>query len=141
MDKELFQIGQLSELAGISNRTIRYYQEVGLIEPSKVSDGGFRLFDRKDLHRLQIIEVYKNLGFELKEIQDLLPKEDVKSKSEMINYSRNVIKNQIKIVDNKIEELEKIKAKRINDLSLLSVCEKCQKKKCPPECESKAAYI
>lgn len=141
MENELYQIGQLGELAGLSNRTIRYYQEIGLIEPSQISEGGFRLFNKKDLHRLQVIEVYKKLGFELKEIQKLLPKKNLNNKSDMIDYSRKVLLEQIDSIEKKINELREIKSERINDLSLLTTCEKCKKKECPPECKSKAAYV
>ena len=141
MSEEFYQIGQISELADISKRTVRYYQEVGLIEPSKLTEGGFRLFNKKDLHRLKIIKVFKDLGFELKEIQDMLPNKTLNTKKEMIDYSKNVIKKQIEVINQQIDNLEKTKEKRLVDLILLNTCEKCTKEVCPPECKSKEAYI
>src|SRR6056297_1843205 len=130
MSEEFYQIGQISELADISKRTVRYYQEVGLIEPSKLTEGGFRLFNKKDLHRLKIIKVFKDLGFELKEIQDMLPNKTLNTKKEMIDYSKNVIKKQIEVINQQIDNLEKTKEKRLVDLILLNTCEKCTKEVC-----------
>lgn len=49
---DLFQIGELSEKAGVSKRTIRYYEELGLIKPSRITSGGFRLYSINDMLQL-----------------------------------------------------------------------------------------
>jgi MerR family transcriptional regulator, copper efflux regulator len=66
------QIGEAAERAGLSIRTIRHYDEAGLVVPSARSDGGFRLYTQADLDRLAVIKRMKPLGFALEEMRDLL---------------------------------------------------------------------
>lgn len=66
------QIGEVAERIGLSLRTIRYYEEVGLIRPSARSQGGFRLYTEYDVSRLQLVKDMKPLGFSLDEMRDLL---------------------------------------------------------------------
>ncbi len=66
------QIGEVAERTGLSLRTIRYYEEVGLITPSTRSPGGFRLYSELDIARLELIKRMKPLDFSLEEIRELL---------------------------------------------------------------------
>ena len=66
------RIGEAAERAGLSIRTIRHYEEAGLIVPSARSDGGFRLYTEPDLDRLRVVKRMKPLGFTLDEMRDLL---------------------------------------------------------------------
>ena len=66
------QIGEVAERTGLSLRTIRYYEEVGLAVPSARSQGGFRLYTEPDVERLELIKRMKPLGFQLEEMRDLL---------------------------------------------------------------------
>jgi len=68
----MMQIGELAERAELSLRTIRHYDEVGLLVPSGRSDGGFRLYTEGDLERLLLIRRMKPLGFTLEEMGELL---------------------------------------------------------------------
>ncbi|HST82147.1 MAG TPA: MerR family transcriptional regulator [Kineosporiaceae bacterium] len=65
-------IGEVAERVGLSLRTIRYYEEVGLIAPSARTQGGFRLYIEADVNRLQLVKDMKPLGFSLDEMRDLL---------------------------------------------------------------------
>ncbi|SFS31462.1 MerR family transcriptional regulator [Saccharopolyspora flava] len=69
---ERMQIGEVAERTGLSLRTIRYYEEVGLVVPSARSQGGFRLYTDPDVDRLELIKGMKPLGFQLDEMRDLL---------------------------------------------------------------------
>ncbi|WP_189056132.1 MerR family transcriptional regulator [Longimycelium tulufanense] len=66
------QIGEVAERTGLSLRTIRYYEEVGLVTPSARSQGGFRLYTEPDVARLNLIKRMKPLGFQLEEMRELL---------------------------------------------------------------------
>jgi len=65
-------IGELAERAGMSLRTIRHYDEVGLLVPSGRTTGGFRVYTEQDLERLLVIRRMKPLGFTLEEMAELL---------------------------------------------------------------------
>lgn len=66
------QIGEVAERTGLSLRTIRYYEEVGLIAPSTRTHGGFRLYSESDIARLLLVRRMKPLDFSLDEMRDLL---------------------------------------------------------------------
>lgn len=66
------QIGEVAERTSLSLRTIRHYEEVGLVRPSARSKGGFRLYTESDVQRLLLIRRMKPLDFSLEEMADLL---------------------------------------------------------------------
>ncbi len=66
------QIGEVAERTGLSLRTIRYYEEVGLVAPTTRSHGGFRLYGEADVARLELIKQMKPLDFSLEEMRELL---------------------------------------------------------------------
>ena len=72
----MHQIGEVVEAVGLSLRTIRHYDEVGLVPPSGRSRGGFRLYTDDDIERLRLIKHMKPLGFTLEEMRDLLQVRD-----------------------------------------------------------------
>ena len=69
-------ISQVAELTGISIRTLQYYDEIALLKPSKLTESGYRLYDDEALQKLQQILFFKELGFKLKEIKEILLKPD-----------------------------------------------------------------
>lgn len=69
---EHVQIGQVAERTELSVRTVRHYDEVGLIVPSARSVGGFRLYTEADIDRLLLVRRMKPLGFTLEEMRELL---------------------------------------------------------------------
>jgi MerR family copper efflux transcriptional regulator len=70
--RNLFQIGEVADRVGLSVRTIRYYEEVGLVAPASRTAGGFRLYSEENLGRLAILKGMKPLGFSLSEIRELM---------------------------------------------------------------------
>lgn len=66
------QIGEVADRTGLSLRTIRHYEEVGLALPTARSQGGFRLYTDDDVARLLVIKRMKPLDFTLEEMRDLL---------------------------------------------------------------------
>jgi MerR family copper efflux transcriptional regulator len=71
-EPRLLQIGQVAEATGLSLKTIRHYDEMGLVAPSERSPGGFRLYTAADVDRLLVIRRMKPLGFTLEQMRDLL---------------------------------------------------------------------
>lgn len=72
MTDQHHQIGQVADAVGLSLRTIRHYEEVGLAPPSARSTGGFRLYTDDDIERLRLVKHMKPLDFSLEEMRDLL---------------------------------------------------------------------
>lgn len=72
MREDLMQIGVVADRAGLSLRTIRYYEEVGLVVPAERSPGGFRLYSEDNIAQLRLIKRMKPLDFTLEQMRDLL---------------------------------------------------------------------
>ncbi|ROO60747.1 DNA-binding transcriptional MerR regulator [Micromonospora sp. Llam0] len=70
--RELMQIGEVAERTGLSLRTIRYYEEVGIVVPSARSQGGFRLYTQADVNRLLVVKRMKPVELTLDQIRELL---------------------------------------------------------------------
>ena len=71
-----FQIGEAAERAELSLRSVRYYEEMGLVAPESRTPGGFRLYTDEHVLRLQLIRRMKPLGFTLQEMRALLDARD-----------------------------------------------------------------
>jgi MerR family transcriptional regulator, copper efflux regulator len=69
---DLHQIGDAAERVGLSLRTVRYYEEVGLVVPEKRSAGGFRLYGEEQIERLRLITQMKPLKFSIEQMGDVL---------------------------------------------------------------------
>ena len=72
------QIGEVAERTGLTQRTLRYYEAIGLLAPASRMEGGFRLYSEDDLRRLQqIMELKQLLGFSLAEIRQIVEAEEL----------------------------------------------------------------
>ncbi|MFF5566943.1 MerR family transcriptional regulator [Streptomyces sp. NPDC012623] len=76
MSSEHMQIGEVAARTELSLRTIRHYEDAGLVIPSARSQGGFRLYTEADVGRLMVIRRMKPLGFSLEEMRELLAATD-----------------------------------------------------------------
>lgn len=72
MPDDTMHIGELAERTGLSLRTLRHYDEIGLLTPSARTEGGFRLYTADDESRLLLIRRMKPLGYSLEQMRDLL---------------------------------------------------------------------
>jgi DNA-binding transcriptional MerR regulator len=76
VNSEHMQIGEVATRTELSLRTIRHYEETGLVVPSARSQGGFRLYTEADVRRLMVVRRMKPLGFTLDEMRELLEATD-----------------------------------------------------------------
>lgn len=72
----MMTVHEVSKLAGVSVRTLQYYDKIGLLHPSAYSDAGYRLYAEPDLERLQQILLFRELEFPLKDIQGIMESPD-----------------------------------------------------------------
>ena len=75
-EKMAYTIKEIADIAGVSTRTIRYYDEIGLLPPEKVGRNGYRYYSRNNLLRLQQILFYRELDVPLEEIQLIMSRPD-----------------------------------------------------------------
>jgi len=71
-----YTVNKLAKLAGVSPRTLRYYDELGLLSPARISPNGYRIYGQKEIDRLQQILFYRELGVPLEEIRNILASKD-----------------------------------------------------------------
>ncbi len=96
----MLTVKEVSKLAGISIRTLHWYDEIGLLKPTEVTEAGYRLYDEESLEKLQQILFYRELEFSLKDIREMLNSE---------NFDRNkALERQIELLKMKKEHLENL---------------------------------
>lgn len=115
-------ISQVAELTGASTRTLQYYDEIGLLKPSELTQSGYRLYNDEALQKLQQILFFKELGFKLKEINEILQKPDFdkiatfKKQKELLLLKRNRTDRLIQLLD-RLEKGEQCMSFKEFDLS------------------------
>lgn len=83
----LLQIGEVGERTGLSLRTLRYYDEMGLAEPSARSEAGYRLYSEADVARLELLKRMKSFGLSLEEMRELVGQLDDTEHPELLSRS------------------------------------------------------
>ena len=91
-------ITEVSKLTGASVRALRYYDRIGLLKPGRVTEAGYRLYDDAEIERLYLILLYREIGFSLKDIREILDAPD---------FDRNrVLDQQVALLQKKTEHLK-----------------------------------
>ncbi|MFD2329176.1 MerR family transcriptional regulator [Cohnella sp. GCM10020058] len=104
-----WKVGDIAALTGLTIRTLRYYDQIGLYSPSGQTDSGHRLYDEADLSRLHQILALKELGLPLTEIQSVLER-DVPDLSEIIAAQIARLREKIRVQQKLLSELEQASA-------------------------------
>lgn len=104
---ETIKIGDLAKQLGISTRTIRYYEEVGLMENGRKLANNVRHYSSEDVIRLKFILKLKELGISLKEMQEIAVYYELNEKStgKILPQLIDILDNHINNVNDKIEKL------------------------------------
>ena len=95
----MMTVNEVSKLAGVSIRTLQYYDKIGLLHPTGHTDAGYRLYDDTDLERLQHILLFRELEFSLKDIASIINSPDfdrskaLEQQIEMLKLKRDHIEN------------------------------------------------
>ncbi len=110
-----YKIGEIAKIVNMTTRTIRYYEEIGLLNSVKKVESGRRIYTNEDVTRLKFIKRLKLLGLSLKEMQEL---ENIylinKSNREALQRLLQLLKTQIINIDKRISSLNKLKNEIIN---------------------------
>lgn len=86
-----YTIQKLALIAGVSTRTLRYYDEIGLLRPARVSNSGYRIYGKTQLDRLQQILFYRELDFSLDTIQKIISAPDFDAKKAMLSHYQSLL--------------------------------------------------
>ncbi|HET8943460.1 MAG TPA: MerR family transcriptional regulator [Dehalococcoidia bacterium] len=118
------QIGEVAERTGVTQRTLRFYEEKGLLRPPSRMDGGFRLYSEEDVKRVEMIRRLQDLlGVTLADIKEMVdaqemlrelraqyrPEAGVEEKRRQLTKAIDVVQAQYVIVKQKCEQMEEMK--------------------------------
>lgn len=127
----LFTIEQVAAQTGLTKRTLRYYEEVGLLPPTGRTEGNYRRYTQDDIQRLERIKNLRNLlGFSLADIRELLQAEDERdqirvayrqeteaaAKISHLEHVDELIRHQLELVEQKIAGLEQMRESLLKSL-------------------------
>ncbi len=121
---ERFKIDDVAKICGMTKRTIRYYEEIGLLFPPERTEGGFRMYSELHIERLrQIANTREVLGISLQEVQefvsiseqlnnqrlDIKQTKDDKEKYEKLLELQRIIEKQLEMINQKINKIIEIR--------------------------------
>ena len=113
----MFSIGQLSKRTGVKIPTIRYYEQMGLIDPPERSEGNQRRYNAEGLRRLSFIRHSRDLGFTIEDIRGLLELSQHPEKP--CNDAHNIAVQHLKDVQSRIAKLRRLE----RELKRISKCD------------------
>lgn len=129
--KELARVGEVAERLGVSPRTIKYYEEIGLVEPRERSPGGFRLYGEEGVRRLERILRLKDMGYSLAAIREIISVRDAAKEAaktavlsevkERLEQQESDVAEKVRKMREGIERAEILRQELRNDIEL---CEK-----------------
>lgn len=114
-------VKEVSELTGISIRTLRYYDEIGLLKPAKLTEAGYRLYDKKALEKLRQIMFFRELDISLSDIRKIMdnPKFDkreiLETQKFLLEMKRNRLNGMIELIFDVLKGEDKMNFKAFNN--------------------------
>jgi DNA-binding transcriptional MerR regulator len=124
-DLARYQIGEVAERTGVTQRTLRFYEEKGLLTPADRMEGGFRLYSESDVGRIKLIkQLQQLLGFSLAEIKEMVEAEEIRATLRAQRAGENpprndpsraqqalrALKRQLAVVEPKLQQLTELRA-------------------------------
>jgi DNA-binding transcriptional MerR regulator len=123
-EEPLYTVGELAKKCGVSVRTLQFYDRIGLVSPGGRSEGGRRLYGRREIIRLHQAFFLKSLGFPLEEIRDkLMPAETAASLMETLKRQEETLNGQIRYLQDAVALIRQTTAEieRSGDIPLSSL--------------------
>jgi DNA-binding transcriptional MerR regulator len=102
------RIGELADQVGVNPKTVRYYEQIGLIPPAPRTSGGYREYTDADAARLTFIKTAQRLGLALEEVAEILRLRE--GGEPPCGYVRDVINQQLRSIDKRIAELRALRS-------------------------------
>lgn len=122
----LLKIGDFARLADTNLRTLRYYEELGLLTPASRSRGGFRYYRQTDANRLHMIQTLQNLGLSLERIRELLEtRGEALGHRDLVSRVRAALGEQDRLLSERVRLLEIQRSHLADALVKLDDCASC----------------
>ncbi len=144
---DLLKIGDFARLASTNLRTLRYYEELGLLTPSHRSQGGFRYYRSTDVNRVNMIRDLQELGLQLERIRELISARGADEPgSKFFARMRQALAEQDRMLVERQRSIEEQRQRIQTALAKLSECQVCanspcaQNNHCEP-CSTSGAHL
>ena len=120
MTRAEYSSGDLARATGNTIRTIRFYEEQGLLRPAEVSEGGHRRYTGEDLEKLRFIADLREVGLPLSEIREVLDlRNGCQSAAELAARFERVLMNHIEAAQRRLERLRRVKRELVEALTAI----------------------
>lgn len=106
----MYTITEFSLKTGVSNRTLRFYEELGLMMPKERNDSGHRIYSMDELSKLQFIQSLKFIGYSLQEIKELINNEQFNAESfkDSLSFQRKIMTEKKAEIDKALNTIDKL---------------------------------
>lgn len=126
-DADLYSTGDLARECGITVRTVRFYEEAGLIAPLARSGGAHRLFTQAELAKLRLITDLREAGFAISDIKDLFElKKHCESAQQATKKMSSILEARIESIQHKIASLRRLRDEMAAMQAALRECQSCE---------------
>lgn len=125
-------IKEISEITGLSIRTLRYYDEIGLLKPAKLTEAGYRLYDTKALEKLQEIMFYRELEIPLADIRKMMEcpgydrQQALRAQKALLEQKRNRLNGIIELITDVMEGVNTMSFKEFTETDVTLMIEHLQ---------------
>ncbi|MEK9138152.1 MAG: MerR family transcriptional regulator, partial [Bacteroidota bacterium] len=126
---KFMHIGDVAKKVGVSQRCLRYYEELGIIEPEHRTSGGYRLYSEDQVNKLRMIDGLKSLGLPLSQIRDILTvKNGAGIGAEKASRVLQLFNLQLQQIDDKIVYYHRLRASVVSAVEIVMMnCSCCHK--------------
>jgi len=101
-----YTVNKLAKLAGVSTRTLRYYDELGILKPARINSSGYRIYGEEEVDKLQQILFYRELGVSLTDIKDIINEPSFDRFNALIEHHEKLLekRNQLDLLIANVEK-------------------------------------
>jgi DNA-binding transcriptional MerR regulator len=92
-----YTVQKLGKMAGVSTRTLRYYDEIGILKPARINSSGYRIYGQTEVDRLQQILFYRELGISLESIKDIVTAPDFDGAKALREHRERLLEKRVQL--------------------------------------------
>jgi DNA-binding transcriptional MerR regulator len=136
-DGALLTTGEMARRSNNTLRTVRFYEEEGILRPVRRTDGGHRLFDRRELERLMLVTDMRAAGLSLDEIKQILEiKQNAPTGGEAARQATDILLRRIGELRDKLSVLQRLQEDLTETTDIMAACLDCNEAHAPHRCDT-----
>ena len=136
-ESALLTTGEMARLTHNTLRTVRFYEEEGILRPVRRTEGGHRLFDRPELERLLLVTDMREAGLSLDEIKSILAvKSRATNGADAAREATSILTKRMDELRDKLAVLARLQADLTQTAEIVSACRECKDPRFPTQCGS-----